>query len=96
VPAARDFLLAYFASPALGSQKAAVVQQLGEVIEERTYPDEVNTPNPAIGNPGTPAQARARLELLDQISPLCPEPLIQQKIAAARASLRVQVASGAR
>ena len=45
------------------------------------------------GAPGTSEQTRARLSLLEQIAPSCPEPLLQEKIVAARAALQKLLAS---
>lgn len=97
-PTARDFAAAWFASEHPEYEKARQIEMLAQTeyweptnhLISRSSSDK---PPHLPGVPGTPEQARARLSLLDQIAPSCPGPLLQEKLAAARAALQKQLAS---
>jgi hypothetical protein len=93
IPAAREFAVAWFRSPVNPTDKAEAVDRLASAFgwgPEALLRAKSGSP---AGTPGTAPQATARLRLLDEIAPLCPEPLIQQRIAAARKILNEQASS---
>ncbi len=99
IPMARDVALVWFGSSAAATAKAEAVERLASLQGWRPNyslnPADVN-PDSAIAAPGTPPQARARLALVEQLAPLCPEPLVQQKLAAARKELVQQTLSSSK
>ena len=99
IPMARDVALEWFGSSAAVTAKAEAVERLASLQgwgpNYSLNPAGVN-PDSAIAAPGKPTQARARLELLEQVAPLCPEPLVQQKLAAARKELARQTLSSSK
>ena len=95
IPQVREFALEWFGSSAVATEKAAAADQLssnkGWGLNFAFNPD--GSPLAVPGSPGTPAQAEARLALLEEVASICPEPLIQQRLAAARANLVKQTQS---
>ena len=94
IPEVRDLALEWFGSSASATRKAGAVEFLASTEGWGPYPGGSKVVPP--GSPGTPAQAEARLALLDEIAAICPEPLIQQKLKAARASLVQQTQSSSK
>ena len=97
-PTAQQFTAAWFASEHPEYEKARQIDALAltdywEPTNHLISRASSDKPPHLPGAPGTPEQARARLSLLEQIAPSCPEPLLQEKIAAARAALQKQLAS---
>jgi len=94
LPAARDHALAWFTTAQSATTKATVIEQLasnsGWSPSVIFHGDDWN-PDPTVGTPGTPAQAEARLALLDELAPYCPPPFLEQKLIAARAKLEQQL-----
>ena len=92
----REFAVGWFSSAHLATEKAREIEMLGKTdhwgpTNRLIYSAE--PPKPIAGTPGTAEQTRVRLALLDEISPHCPDPLLQQKIAEARASLLQKISA---
>jgi hypothetical protein len=96
IPQAVEYAVARFQEDRPATMKAEWIKNLG-TSERRwgtSYPLNNTTTTGAMnapGVPGTPEQARVRLDLLSQISPYCPEPLLQERIEQARAALQEQL-----
>jgi hypothetical protein len=88
LPVARSYAEAWFASGKLITERQGMIEWLASNYWGLNSLSSRSLPDPVPGTPGTPEQARARLALLDAIAPQCPEPLLRQKIAAARISLQ--------
>ena len=89
----REFAAGWFSSEHPAAEKAREIEMLGKT--EKWGPTNrliySNAPPKLIaGTPGSAEQARARLALLDEIAPHCPDPLLQEKIAEARSALLQQ------
>ena len=91
--ASREFAAGWFSSGHLATEKAREIEMLGKTEgwgPTNRLIDSNAPPKPIAGTPGSAGQARARLALLEEISPHCPDPLLQEKIAASRAALQRQ------
>ncbi|MHA3772446.1 hypothetical protein ACXR0O_13005 [Verrucomicrobiota bacterium sgz303538] len=98
IPEAREYAASCFSAERPATEKARWIEYLGEAkyweSSNALIYSRRETPPAAAGASVMLEQARARLTLLDQIAPSCPEPLLQQTIAEARAALQKQVAGG--
>jgi hypothetical protein len=95
LPTARGFALAWFQSNQPTTAKARVIEQLGSARDwtpNSIFQGDTWNPDPAIGTPGTPAQAESRLSLLDEVAAILSDPFIEEKLAKARAALQEQIA----
>ena len=95
LPTARSFALAWFQFNQPTSAKAAAIAQLGSLGDwtpNSTFLGDDWKPDPAIGTPGTPEQAEARLSLLNEVATMFSDPFVQENLAKARAALEQQIA----